>query len=78
MYVLQIMPLSIHNVMNAEIHPGILKVNRVFRKLCTKVVYRNQKEELFNDVVIALCMLEKEFPQGFFNVTTHLMVHLVE
>jgi hypothetical protein len=51
---------------------------RVFRKLCTKVVYPNQKEELLNDVVIAMCMLEKEFPRGFFDIMTYLSVHLVE
>jgi hypothetical protein len=39
-----------------------MKLSRVFRKLCTKVVHLNQKEELMNDAVIALCMLEKEFP----------------
>jgi hypothetical protein len=46
--------------------------------VCEKLIYTNQKEELMNDAVIALCMLEKEFPQGFFDVMTHLVVHLVE
>jgi hypothetical protein len=50
----------------------------VFQTLCAKVVYGNQKEEFLNNEVIALHMLEKEFPQGFFDVMTHLMVHLVE
>jgi hypothetical protein len=30
------------------------------------------------DAVIVLCMLEKEFPLSFFNIMTHLMLHLVE
>jgi hypothetical protein len=55
-----------------------MKISRVFRKLCEKIIYTHQKEELMNDAVIALCMLEKEFPQGFFDVMTHLVVHLVE
>jgi hypothetical protein len=42
------------------------------------VVYTNQEEELHNDAVIVLCMLEKEFPLGFFDIMTHLLVHLVE
>jgi hypothetical protein len=45
--------------------------------LYTKVVWKTWKEELHNDVVIVLCMLEKEFPLGFFNVMMHL-IHLVE
>ena len=31
-----------------------------------------------NFAITALCMLEKEFPQVFFDVMTHLVVHLVE
>lgn len=55
-----------------------MKFSRVFRKLCTKVVHLNQKDKLMNDVVIALYMLEKEFPQGFIDVMMHLTVHLVK
>jgi hypothetical protein len=38
----------------------------------------NQTEELMNNVVIEMYMLEKEFSQGFFDIMTHLTVHLVE
>jgi hypothetical protein len=34
--------------------------------------------ELKNDVAITLILLEKEFPPSFFDVMTHLLVHLVE
>jgi hypothetical protein len=75
---LQVLPQSIMNVLNAENRHAIMKVRRVFRKLYEKVVYENQRRELMNDAVIALCMLEKEFSQGFFDIMTQLMVHLVE
>jgi hypothetical protein len=55
-----------------------MKVSRVFRRLCSKVVYKSWEAELMEDAVIALCMLEKEFPLSFFNIMTHLMLHLVE
>jgi hypothetical protein len=55
-----------------------MKVCRVFRRICTKVILKPCKAELLNDIVIALCMLKKEFPLGFFNIMTHLMVYLVE
>jgi hypothetical protein len=74
----QVLPLSIRNVLTVEVHQAIMKVSRVSRKICEKVIYTNQEEELFNDAVIALCMLEKEFPLGFFDIMTHLLVHLVE
>jgi hypothetical protein len=50
----------------------------VFRRLCTKVVCKSWEGELMDETVIALCMMEKEFPLGFFNIMTHLMIHLVE
>jgi hypothetical protein len=31
-----------------------------------------------NDVAITLVLLEKEFPPYFFDIVTHLLVHLVE
>jgi hypothetical protein len=33
---------------------------------------------LVGDAVIALCMMEKEFLIGFFNIMTHLIMHLAE
>jgi hypothetical protein len=34
--------------------------------------------DLREDTAITLCMLEKEFPQAFFDVMTHFLVHLIE
>ena len=34
--------------------------------------------DLREDTAITLCMIEKEFPPAFFDVMTHLLVHLVE
>ena len=31
-----------------------------------------------SEEVIALCMLEKEFPPSFFDIMSHLVLHLVE
>jgi hypothetical protein len=70
--------LSIRNVLTGEVRQAIMKVSRVSRKICEKVVYTNQEAELHNDAVIALCMLEKEFPLGFFDFMTHLLLHLAE
>jgi hypothetical protein len=75
---LQKLPLAIWHVLNPNVRKAIIKVNRVFGRLCSKVVYKLWEAELMEDVVIALCMLEKEFLFGFFNIMTHLMIHLVK
>jgi hypothetical protein len=53
-------------------------MSRVFQRLCAKEVRREDKERTMVDVVMATCILEKEFPPTFMNVMTHLPVHLVE
>jgi hypothetical protein len=55
-----------------------MKVNKVFRKVCSKVIMKSWKSKVVADAVTALCMLEKEFPLGFFNIMTHLLIHLAE
>ncbi len=46
--------------------------------MCEKEIQEDEKEEMMRNVVMATCILEKEFPPTFFNVMTHLPVHLVE
>jgi hypothetical protein len=75
---MQILSLAIRHMLNPNVRQDVMKVCRVFRRICTKVILKSYKAELLNDFVISLCMLEKEFPLGFFNIMTHLMVHLVE
>jgi hypothetical protein len=43
-----------------------------------KVVDPNKMHKLKEDVVVTLCMLEMEIPPSFFDVMTHLVLHLVE
>jgi len=38
----------------------------------------NEMPKLKEDVVTILCMLEMEMPPAFFDVMTHLVLHLVE
>jgi hypothetical protein len=57
---------------------AVMKVSWVFRRLCSKGVYKTWESEMMDDAIIALCMLEKEFSLGIFNIMTHLMIHLVE
>jgi hypothetical protein len=42
-----------------------MKVTRVFRRLCTKVIYKSWEAELMDDAMIVLCMLERNSHYGF-------------
>lgn len=74
----QIIPLAIRGLMPSGPRRAILRVCRVFKKLCAKVVNPVEYEELRTEAVLTLCLIEKEFPPSFFDVMTHLVVHLVD
>lgn len=57
---------------------AIIKISRVFQKICQKEIREDDKDSMMQNVIMATCVLEKEFPPTFLNVMTHLPVHLVE
>jgi hypothetical protein len=57
---------------------AIMKISRVFRRLCNKVWNPSDIESLHIDVAISLALLEIHFPPSFFDLMTHLLYHLVD
>jgi hypothetical protein len=55
-----------------------MRLSRVFVQLCMKSVDPSFMEQLFEDTTETLCMLENVFPPSFFNVMSHLPIHLVQ
>jgi hypothetical protein len=74
----QILPLCFRKVSNKSLAGVVIRLSRVFRKLCAKTVNGGEKEQLLADVAETMCMLEKEFPASFFDIMSHLPNHLVE
>jgi hypothetical protein len=56
----------------------IIRLNRLFKKLCSNVVDPNTIANLKEDVAMPMVLLEQQFPPSFFDIMTHLLVHLVE
>jgi hypothetical protein len=75
---MQILSLAIRHVLNPNIRWVMMKVSKVFKRICVEVILKSYEAELVDNAVIALRMLKKKFPLGFFNIMTHLMIHLVE
>lgn len=75
---MQVLPVAIWNVLHEEVRIAIIRMCRVFQKLCEKEVRETDFQEQMRNVVLATCMFEKEFPPTFLNVMTHLPVHLVQ
>ena len=64
------------------LHPracdAIIRVGNVFKRLCSKVIHRDEISDLRAYIVESLCLLEVWFPPSFFDVLIHLVIHLVE
>jgi hypothetical protein len=74
----QVLPLCVRCTMAKEVRTTIIMLSRVFRRICAKTIDPPAIEEMRGEAAIALCMLEKEFPPSFFDIMSHLVVHLVE
>jgi hypothetical protein len=61
-----------------EVRTSIIMLSQVFGRTCAKSIDSKAIEEMRCEVAIALCMLEKEFPPSFFDIMSHLVMHLVD
>jgi hypothetical protein len=73
-----ILPLCMHSLMSMGCKMSIMRLCCVFKKLCAKIVDLAQFRKLKKEMEICLVLLEKEFPPSFFDIMTHLLVHLME
>ena len=56
----------------------VIRVGNVFRRICAKVIDREELEELDTYTAETVSLLEIWFPPAFFDTMPHLMVHLVK
>ena len=70
--------MAVRGILDEEVRLAIIKICRVFQRICEKEVRSDGEEALMRDVIMATCVMEKEFPPTFLNVMAHLPVHLVE
>jgi hypothetical protein len=57
---------------------AIMRMYKIFRRICTKVYNPAEFESLQVDVAESMALLEMEFPPSFFDIMTHLLYHLVQ
>jgi hypothetical protein len=74
----QVLLLCFRKISNKSLARAVIRLSRVFRKLCAKSINGEEKEQLVADTAETMCMLEKEFPLAFFDIMSHLPNHLVE
>jgi hypothetical protein len=74
----QFMPLALRGLMDTNVCLSLMRLSRVFRDICAKVWDPTSLQSLREDVAVTLNMIEWELPGAFFDVMTHLVLHMVE
>ena len=72
----QVLPLALRGLMKPGPRMVVMRMWKVFRRLCTKVYNPASFASLEADVAESMELLEIEFPPSFFNIMMHLPYHL--
>lgn len=73
----QILPVALRGLLDKKVRTTITRVSRFFNAICSKVVDASKLASLQEEFTTTMCLLEKYFPPSFFDITVHLMIHLV-
>jgi hypothetical protein len=74
----QILPLALRDLMKPGPRMAIMRMSKVFRRICTKAYNPTEYSSLEADVAETMALLEMEFPPSFFDIMTHHPYHLVQ
>lgn len=74
----QLLPLCTRGLLERGPRIAIMRLSRVFRRICAKVIDPTDMVNLKEDVAVTMSMLEIYMPPSFFDVMSHLVIHLVE
>ena len=72
-----LIPLALRGLLDPTTRMAIMRSCRLFRRLCCKVWDPAQEEDLREDVAVTLSLMEITFPLTFFDIMSHLPLHLV-
>jgi hypothetical protein len=73
----QLLPLALRNLLAPGPRMAVMRMCKVFRRICAKVYNPADFTSLQLDVAESMALLEMEFPPSFFDIMTHLSYHLV-
>jgi hypothetical protein len=74
----QLLPLALRGLLQPGPRLAVMRICKVFRRICNKVYNPLEIEGLRVDVARSMALLEMHFPPSFFDIMTHLVYHLVE
>jgi hypothetical protein len=77
-YMQQLLSLGLQGLLQPGPRMAIMRMSKVYRRICTKVYNPAEFESLQADVAESMALLEMEFAPSFFDIITHLPYDLVQ
>lgn len=74
----QILPAAVRTLLSRGVRETIIRLGNLFQRICSKTIRVDSIPELRKFAAETLCLLEIHFPPGFFDIMTHLIIHLVD
>jgi hypothetical protein len=74
----QLLPLTLRDLLKPNARMAVMRVCKIYRRICTKVYNPADFDSLELDVAESMALLEMEFPPSFFDIMTNLPYHLVQ
>ena len=74
----QLLPVALRGILPVNVRRTITKLCAFFNAISQKAIDPRNLERLQNGVVQCIVSLELIFPPSFFDITTHLLVHIVK
>ena len=75
---MQLIPVALRGILPANVRATIIKLCVFLNTISQKAIDPSSLSRLQEDVVQSLVSLEMIFSPSFFNIMTHLLVHLVK
>jgi hypothetical protein len=74
----QIMPLALRGLLQPGPRMAVMRISKVFRRICGSVWNPLEFDALQADVARSMALLEIHFSSSFFDIMTRLLYHLVD
>ena len=74
----QLLPVALRGLISENVQVSIVKLCAFLNAISQKLIDQESLARLQRDVVQFIVSFELVFPPSFFNIMTHLLVHLVE
>ena len=74
----QLLPVALRGILPENVRLAIVKLCAFLNEISQKVIDPNKLSRMQNDMVQCIVSFEMVFPPSFFNITTHLITHLVK